>query len=217
MGVGVGVGFCGWRGRHQSVRLQSGGGAQTGEGGGTSAGKRWLPRPPARGRVGVGVGPLVGTGDKQLDHRGALVGSTKLQLLFRTRPMLETNTAQRYVHTQDQSLLLIWRDELGVGVGVGVGGLGSDRLSFLMVMPPPGFIWTPQNSQPKHSGWNDLSCTQRYGRRGTAAAGTPGGGGRGAEAEAMREPGVMSADSWRGRQRAAEGHAMACPCRGISS
>ena len=38
------------------------------------------------------------------------IGSTKLPLLYRTGPMLETNTAQRYVYLQDQSPLPIWRD-----------------------------------------------------------------------------------------------------------
>lgn len=33
------------------------------------------------------------------------IGSTKLPLLYRTGPMLETNTAQRYVYVQDQSPL----------------------------------------------------------------------------------------------------------------
>ena len=41
---------------------------------------------------------------------GSIIGSTKLPLLCRTGPMLETNTAQRHVHAQDQSPLPIWRD-----------------------------------------------------------------------------------------------------------
>ena len=41
---------------------------------------------------------------------GSIIGSTKLPLLFRTGPMLETNTIQRYVYVQDQSPLPIWRD-----------------------------------------------------------------------------------------------------------
>ena len=41
---------------------------------------------------------------------GSIIGSTKLPLLFRTGPMLETNTTQRYVYVQDQSPLPIWRD-----------------------------------------------------------------------------------------------------------
>ena len=41
---------------------------------------------------------------------GSIIGSTKLPLLFRTGPMLETNTTQRYVFKQDQSPLPIWRD-----------------------------------------------------------------------------------------------------------
>ena len=41
---------------------------------------------------------------------GSIIGSTKLPLLFRTGPMLETNTTQRYVFSQDMSPLPIWRD-----------------------------------------------------------------------------------------------------------
>ena len=41
---------------------------------------------------------------------GSIIGSTKLPLLFRTGPMLETNTTQRYVFAQDMSPLPIWRD-----------------------------------------------------------------------------------------------------------
>ena len=41
---------------------------------------------------------------------GSIIGSTKLPLLFRTGPMLETNTTQRYVYSQDMSPLPIWRD-----------------------------------------------------------------------------------------------------------
>ena len=41
---------------------------------------------------------------------GSIIGSTKLPLLFRTGPMLETNTTRRYVFAQDASPLPIWRD-----------------------------------------------------------------------------------------------------------
>ena len=67
-----------------------------------------MPNPNYNAGAGVTSNSIIVTLPGVLD--GSIIGSTKIPLLFRTGPMLETNTAQRYVHVQDQSPLPIWRD-----------------------------------------------------------------------------------------------------------